>query len=133
LKLIPAGELMNQLRKDGYDLVIGTIIWNEGELDPFGSSESAYPHTFFTPDGTRNLPPEKIPFAMNTWHRVNPEAAQSWFTTNAATLPPPQQDEIRVSFALHLWSEDKAAAQAWIDQITDPALREKTIAGQQQE
>lgn len=130
VKLFPPGVMERQLDREGYDAVIESIITTEASPDPF--ARKSYPETFFTPEGiTGNLPPGKIPVAMDAWHGNMPDDAEAWFTANGGNLLSSQQDQIRATFARNSWNTDKPAAQAWLDQITDPALREKITDEQQ--
>ena len=127
VKVVPADELMARLRMDGYDGVIGTIVFDEMGGDRFDDPGSDIPHTFFTPTGTRNLPLEKTAIALGMWHMCKPTHAEAWFADNAASLPQSQQDQARAGFARNAWNEDPAAARKWVDQISDPELRAKAL------
>lgn len=130
LQLVPAGELAGQLKKEGYDEIIENIVTTDiRERFDSDSLTKHYPYHFFTPTGTTaNFPPEKIGVAIEAWHMASPSGAEEWFTANANTLPPSQQDEIRIGFVKNFWENQKVAdTRRWLDQIPDPVLREEVL------
>lgn len=118
--LVPREKWQELLRTEGYEEVIESLI-----IDQVGNED--YPHLFFTPTGTHHLPPERINVALEAWHFRSPDGAEKWFAANAVTIPASQQDEIRVRFARNFWENQRITdTRRWLDQISDPALREQT-------
>ena len=53
---------------------------------------------------------------------------EAWLTANKDSVPLPQLDELLANVALNFpYYDGEAKAKAWIDQIHDPARREKSL------
>lgn len=119
--LVPREKWQELFRTEGYEEVVENLIFVQ-------LRDHDYPHLFFTPTGTHHLPSERINVALEAWHFRSPAGAEKWFAANAVTIPVSQQDEIRVRFARNFWENQKITdTRRWLDQISDPALREQTL------
>lgn len=130
---VPPQERTEYLRMEGGDRLIEKIISDEcdgGTRTLEHAEKGSTPGYFFTPTGlTGNLPAEKITTALGTWQRYDAPAAEAWFIANGGQFPVSRQDEIRARFAENIpFSGERSDPMKWIEQITDPVLREKTAS-----
>jgi len=138
LEVVPPEKLGATLRLEGGDeategIVTKDIGRNMGNLGGYDLSEEewkrrekAVPSTFFTATGIRNLPEERYANAFLVWYKYRSEVAEAWFA-NASELTPHQRDLIRAGVAKTRNFWDKEESQAWLDQISDAELRERTV------
>lgn len=140
LEVVPLERLDSMLRMEGGAQVVegligkdigrtflkGEHVTKDGVLDMEGLANGV-PETFFTPTGIRYLPEERYVDAIMAWHFYRNEKAEAWFA-NASELTPHQRDLIRAGLAKSegRWSKEEKS-RSWLDQISDPELRERTV------